>query len=182
MDITRNEIEDILSKIDNGEKILSYIEELERHLEHHHHDEDCDCGCHDHEEEEWEEIKTPYKNSLSVKDWEKLLKDNSLFTKDSLIILKRMRHIAAPTSSAELADMFGLGALYYSLECNKLEKRLIPVIKAENLEEKDYWSILFQCWRSKNMYNEQIYALRPELYEALGNIDLSTVPLRENEI
>lgn len=174
------EIRNILDGVKDGEKVLAYIESLEEHLQHHHHhDDDCDCGCHDDEEDEWKEIKTPYKNTLTVKEWEKLLKDKNIFTKDSLIVLKRMRHIAAPTTSMELADTFGLGAYYYSMETDKLAERLLPFVKAENLEKTEYWSVLFQGWETDA---ERCFAIRSELYEALGNVDLSDIPLRENEV
>ncbi|MCR5266533.1 MAG: hypothetical protein K6E29_08090 [Cyanobacteria bacterium RUI128] len=188
MVVTKEEVENILSGVKDGDKVLNYIAELEEHHhchchddEHeHHHEHHCDCGCEDEEEDEWEEIKTGYKNKLTVEDWEELLKDKDLFNKDALIILKRMRHVAAPTSSAELADMFGLGALYYSLEMGKLAKSLCEKLNIDYLEDIERWSVLFVGWNSKDLYNTQIYALRPELYEALGNTDLSAVPLRGN--
>ena len=201
------EIEKILTSVKDGDKVLEYIEELEEtvadledevedleneieeleeghhchcHDEEHHHDHSCDCGCED-EEDEWEEIKTNYKNELTVEDWEELLKDRELFDRDSLIILKRMRHVAAPTTSAELADMFGLGALYYSIEMGKLAERLCKKLSIDYLEDIERWVVLFQGWKAKDLYNKQIYALRPELYEALGNTDLSDIQLRGNE-
>lgn len=177
------EIKNILDNIKDGDKVISYIEELEEHImHHHHHDGECECTCHDHdEEEEWSEIKTPYKNNLSVKDWEKLLKDETIFTKDSLILMKRMRHIAAPTSSMELADMFGYGAMYYKNEAEKLEQRLTQKLIINNLDKNYYWAIIFDCWKNKNT-DEQIFALKAELYEAIGNIDMSNIPLREQKI
>lgn len=184
MHISKEEIEKILSDITDGEKVLDYINNLEEHLEHHcncDEDEcDCGCGCEDDEDEdnEWEEIKIDYENKLTVADWEELLKDRELFNKDALIILKRMRHIAAPTSSEELADMFGLGALYYSMEMNKLADRLVEKLGITNLQDIEHWTVLFHGWRSTQLYNTQIYALRPELYEAIGNVDLSGVQLR----
>ena len=87
------EIRNILDGVKDSEKVLAYIESLEEHLHHHHHhDDDCDCGCHDDEEDEWKEVKTSYKNKMRVKNWEKLLKDKNIFTKDSLIVLKRMSY------------------------------------------------------------------------------------------
>ena len=174
------EIKNILNGVKDGEKVIEYIEELEEHILHHlHHDDNCDCGCHDDDDDEWKEIKTPYKNILTVNDWEKLLQDENIFNRDSLIVLKRMRHIAAPTSSAELADTFGLGALYYSIEMDKLEERLLPFVEAENLDLIYRWAILFNGWET---VGERCFAIRPELYEALGNVDLSDIPLRENEV
>ena len=202
------EIKNILSEVKDGEKVLKYIDDLEEQIEeleeeiyeleddvndlekeseqHHHHDENCTCGCHDHhdhdEEDEWEEIKTPYKNELTVKDWEKLLKEPEIFTVDALKVMKRMRHIAAPTSSMELADMFGFGAMYYKTEAQNLEQRLAEKLRLTDLDKDYYWSILFDSWKNKNT-GEQIFALKPELYEALGNdTNLPNIKLRENEV
>ena len=205
-----NEIKKILEGVKDGEQVLSYIGELEEKVDilqkriedndegHHHechchdsHDESCHCHdgnhdegchCHDNEENEWEEIKTPYENKLTVKDWEELLKNDKIFTVDALKLVKRMRHIAAPVSYMELADTFGLGAVYYGVESCKLAIKLISFVNTDNLKEEEYWTILFNAWKSKNEYETEIYALRPELYEALGNVDLSKVPLREHEI
>ena len=79
----------------------------------------------------------------------------------------------------ELADTFGCGAVYYSLETDKLAERLLPFVKAENPEKTEYWSVLFQGWETDA---ERCFAILPELYEALGNVDLSDIPLRENEV
>ena len=178
---TIKDIENILQNVKDGDKIIEYIEKLQNkiaRLEEHcgHHHEDCECGCHHDEEDEWKEIKTPYKNSLTVNDWEMLLKDETVFDKEALIIMKRMRHVSAPTSSAELADMFGFGAMYYKMETEKLAKRVEQKLNIEDLKEYS-WSILFDGWEH-NESSEQIYALRSELYEALGNVDLSDISLR----
>ena len=184
MTITKQEIEKILSDVKDGNKILEYINHLEEHLEHHcdcNHEEHhhCDCGCEDDEEEyEWEEIKTEYESKLSVSDREELLKNPEIFNKDALIIMKRMRHIAAPTSSMELADTFGMGALYYSLELGKVADKIIKKLNLK-VNEGYNWAVLMKGWNSTQLYNKQIYALLSELYEALGNVDLSEVPLRE---
>jgi len=183
MNLSNEEIQNILNEVKNGDKILEYIEtlrnkiaHLEEHCEHHHHD-DCDCGCHhDNDEDDWQEIKTPYKNSLTVANWETLLKDETIFDKESLVIIKRMRHVAAPTSAAELADMFGFGAMYYKMETQKLAKKIEQKLNIKDLKEFS-WSILFDGWEN-NISSEKIFALRSELYEAVGNVDLSDIPLR----
>lgn len=196
MSITKEEVEEILSKVKDGNKVLEYIEEHYCHCndDEHHHDKDghchchddephhehhCDCGCEDEHDNEWKELDPKgYKSKLSVEDWEKLLQNKELFNEDSLIILKRIRHVAAPTSSAELADMFGYGAMFYSMELEKLSDKLAKKLEIKNLEKDEHWAILMNGWEGQ--YEEKIYALRPELYEALGNIDLSKVPLRMN--
>ena len=189
----RLELEQKLLSIKDGEEILEYIEELEEHRckcgeDGHHHDEDCDCGhhhddcdcgCHD-EDDEYEDITpklvTP---PLTVVQWEELLKDKSVFSEDSLIVVKRMRHVAAPMSYADLADMFGYGALYYSIEIEKLAKRLAEKLNILSIEKDDLWALIMNGWCDKSQYSDsRIFALRPELYEAIGNVDMSKVPLR----
>lgn len=177
MTITKEELASILSKVEDGEKVLDYINELEEDLEHHHH-HDCNCGCED-EEQEWDEITTGYKSNITVSEWENLLKDEDVFNKDSLIVLKRMRHVAAPTGTSELADMFGYGSLYYSFEMDKLETRIADKLGLD-INEMDKWAILFNGWQQKQS-TDRIYALLPELYEAIGNVDLSKIPLRTQE-
>lgn len=174
MSITKEEVEKILANVKDGNKVLEYINDLEEYCHC-----DCDCDCEDDEEEyEWEEIKTGYESTLSVSDWEELLKNPEIFNQDALKIMKRMRHIAAPTSSMELADTFGIGALYYSLESEKTAEKIIEKLGLKNVDKP--WAALFKGWNSTQLYNTRIYALLPELYEALGNVDLSSVPLREN--
>lgn len=182
----RLEIEKILISTEKGEEILEYIETLEanqckcddEHHNHHnhHHDKDCDCGCHDNEEE-WKEILSEQAlPDISVNDWEKLLKDDTIFTEDSRIIIKRMRHVASPMTFAELADMFGYGALYYSTEIDKLSKKICEVLNITQFENTDLWQILLNGWINSD--DTKIFALRPELYEAIGNVDFSNIPLR----
>lgn len=176
--ITKDEIKNILSKVNDGNKILEYINQLEEHLLSHHHG-NCDCGCDEHEEDdEWEKIETQYKNKISVKDWEELLKDETIFSKDALIVVKRMRHVATPVTYAELADMFGLGAMYYSLEMDKLSERIIKKLNID-IEKENYWAVLSECWSQKSL-DERVFGLTPALYEAIGNVDLSNIPLRGN--
>ena len=182
MKLSYKEIKTILKEQQNGSEIIDYIDtlqnklaHLEEHCEHHHH-ENCDCGCHNEDEDEWQEIKTPYKGNLTVKNWENLLNDENVFDKDSLVIIKRMRHVAAPTSAAELADMFGYGAMYYKMEIEKLAKKIEQNLNIDDLKEYS-WSILFDGWEHKES-SERIFALRSELYEAVGNVDFSNIPLR----
>lgn len=186
MTITKDEIKNILKNTEKGSEILDYIAELEENRckckngdghHHHHHDDECDCGCHDHDEE-WNELKlSEYNFQISVEDWEILLKDNTVFDKDALIIMKRMRHVSAPTTYAEIADMFGYGAVFYSMEIEKLSQKLIEELKITSLDKDNCWAVLLNCWENKET-EERIYALRPELYEAIGNVDFSNIPLR----
>ena len=192
--MNKEQIIKILNSVDGGNEILDYITELEDNqckceeeghhhhdegcdCEHHHHDGECDCGCHD-EDDDYEDITPKDAKKITVEQWEELLKDKTVFNEDSLIIVKRMRHVAAPVTSADLADMFGYGALYYSIETDKLAERIADKLKIK-VKDDELWSIVLNGWRDKSHYSDNmIYALRPELYEAIGNIDMSNVPLR----
>ena len=105
MGITREEIEEILANVEDGNKVLEYIEEhychchdeghkhdkdehCNCHDDEHHHEHHCDCGCEDDHDDEWKELDPKgYKSKLSVEDWEELLKNKELFSEDSLIIM-----------------------------------------------------------------------------------------------
>lgn len=182
MTITKDEVKKILSNVKDGDKILSYIEELEERLENHY---NCDCGNEDYEDDEdedkeWKEIKTNYESKISVSEWENLLKDPQVFNRDALTVLKRMRHVAAPTNSSELANMFGCGVLYYSLEIDKAANKIIKKLDLKNVDEDKPWVVLLKGWKPTKLYKSKIYALLPELYEAIGNVDLSDIPLTQN--
>ena len=75
-----------------------------------------------------------------------------------------------------ILPMFGFGAMYYKMETEKLAKRVEQKLHLKDLKEYS-WSILFDSWEN-NESSERIYALRSELYEALGNVDLSNISLR----
>ena len=192
--MNKEQIIKILNSVDGGNEILDYITELEDNqckceeeghhhhdeecdCEDHHHDGECDCGCHD-EDDDYEDITPKDVKKITVEQWEELLKDKTVFNEDSLIIVKRMRHVAAPVTSADLADMFGYGALYYSIETDKLAERIADKLKIK-VKDDELWSIVLNGWRDKSHHSDnRIYALRPELYEAIGNVDMSKVPLR----
>ena len=192
------EISDILKNVEGKEKVLEYIGDLENEIDELDEErqeleekieeledelDELESESDDSNKPDWEKIEVPYENKLTVKDWEELLKNPEIFTYDSLKVMKRMRHIAAPTTSVELEIAFGKGVLFYGLEANKLAERLkqLPNVDASKLKSIQYWAILFDGWQDTSNYNTQIFALRPELYEALGNVDLSGIPLREEK-
>lgn len=130
------------------------------------------------------EVKTSYVNKMTVEDWDKLLKDETIFNRDSLIVLKRMLHGGnKATSSTSLSIKFGGSALYYSLEMDKLEERLLPYVNAENVPSTDRWTILFKGY-SDTIYSPmaETFKIRPELYEALLKLDLSDLPLYDERM
>ena len=180
--LTIEKIESILKNVKNGSEIVEYIKELEEHKckcndkDHHHDHDDCDCGCHDHEEE-WVEIEDKFPKDLTVEQWEKILLDKTCFSEDEKKLLKRFRHVAMQTSAYELADEFGGGGAYWYNELiknigNNVAKKLglNEYINAEN------WFILFKCW-NKPSEDIRYYGLKSELYEAIGNVDMSNVDL-----
>ena len=123
-------------------------------------------------------LKTFYQSELSVSDWENLLQDKDIFTKDVLIVLKRIKHVATPTNSAKLATVFGGSTLYYSNQiynaAKKIKDKLQLLVKNECV-----WAILLDGYEGE--ITEKVFVLLPELNEALENIDLSDIPLKNDK-
>lgn len=130
------------------------------------------------------EVKTSYVNKMTVEDWDKLLKDETIFNRDSLIVLKRMMHGGNKAiSTTSLSINYGGSVLYYSFEMDKLEERLLPYVDAENVPSTDRWTILFKGYDDAGLsIVAETFKIRPELYEALLKLDLSDLPLYDEKM
>ena len=130
--------------------------------------------------DEWFPID--YNPGFSVNEWVDLLKNEDVFTKSSLAIMKRMKDIGGQATCTELAEKYGESKNYYSVGSTSLAKRIVtltgcPVFQG-NIENSRYWPILYVGKNaSKENNGAYIWKLRKELSEALEKIDLSDVPL-----
>lgn len=126
---------------------------------------------------------TDYTPGFSVEDWVKLLKDPEVFTTSNLEIMARFQDFGGVATCKQLSDKYGESANFYNSGSSYLAKRIhektnCPVM-AENTENSRWWPILYRGRynEDKNVSGVYIWKLRPELVEALKQVDLSAVKL-----
>ena len=134
--------------------------------------------------ENW--FPTDYTPGFSVDDWVKLLNDPEVFTTSNLEIMARFQDFGGVATCKQLSDKYGESANFYNSGSSYLAKRIYektncPVM-AENTENSRWWPILYLgCYNEdKNVSGVYIWKLRPELAEALTQVDLSAVKLYAN--
>lgn len=132
------------------------------------------------ESEEW--FPQDYHPGLTVDKWLELLGDRTIFTEDSLEIMKRMKDIGGEATCSELAETYGKSANFYNRGSSALAERIAkrtgcPVMKKDS-RHKRWWPILYVGkWVQDDRSGTYIWKLRPELSDALDQIDLSHIEL-----
>lgn len=123
-----------------------------------------------------------YTPGLSVRQWVELLGDSSVFTQNSLEIMKRLKDYGGEAACKQLSDKYGQDPNFYRIGSSFLGKRIAektgcPLLQ-ENAENAKWWSILY-VGRYADTQEESAYIwkLRDELREALEQVDLSNIPL-----
>lgn len=132
--------------------------------------------------EEWFPNLEQYNPNLTKTDWLDLLKDPGVFTKQSLEVVKRIFDYGGQATCKQLSLKYGKDPFFYNRESWQLAQRVAkktacPIIE-ENNENSKWWPILyFGKYADKKSEGNYIWKLRPELQEALQEIDLSEVQL-----
>ena len=126
---------------------------------------------------------TDYTPGFSVEDWVKLLNDPEIFTTSNLEIMARILDFGGAATCKQLSNKYGEHENFYNSGSSKLADRIhkktnCPVM-AENTENSRWWPILYlgRYNEDKNVSGVYIWKLRPELAEALKQVDLSGVKL-----
>lgn len=128
-----------------------------------------------------------YTPGLSVDDWERLLRDEEVFTEGSLEIMKRMMDCGGQASCTKLSNKYGKNFNFYNAGSTSLARRVIqktgcPVMSREE-ENSKLWPILYVGrYAKKEEEGSYIWKLREELAEALTRIDLSHITLYANKL
>ncbi len=128
-----------------------------------------------------------YTPGLSVDDWERLLRDEEVFTEGSLEIMKRMMDCGGQASCTKLSNKYGKNFNFYNAGSTSLARRVIqktgcPVMSREE-ENSKLWPILYVGrYAKKEEEGFYIWKLREELAEALTRIDLSHIILYANTL
>lgn len=126
-----------------------------------------------------------YEPGLVKSAWKKLMKDETVFTPESLTILRRMAAFGGEASCTELAERYGETKNFYNSGSSALAKRVAektgcPLYKDEK-GKVWYWPVLyFGRMAKKGEHGQYIWRLRTELAEALRET-FSDVPTSVHE-
>lgn len=136
-------------------------------------------------ENDW--FPADYDPGFSVEEWKKLLNDSQIFNTVSLEIVKRLLYFEEDGATCtQLANEFGETTNFYKNGSSALAERIVnatscPVIKRENGSIR-WWAVLYLGKSaSKEDAGSYLWKLRPELAEALKQIDLSAAKLYADE-
>lgn len=119
---------------------------------------------------------------LSVEDWSKLLKDETVFTTGALEIMKRMKDYGGMASCTQLAVKYGETKNFYNSGSVALARRVCEATGV-NPDTRDdgstqWWTILYTGRDAgKDEDGSFIWKLRDELSAALDKTDLSGIEL-----
>ena len=124
-----------------------------------------------------------YTPGFSIAAWVELLNDSEVFTASSLEIMRRMKDFGGVATCKQLSDKYGETVNFYNAGSSALAKRIhlktkCPVYASET-EDSRWWPILYtgQWNESNGVAGSYFWKLRPELSEALEQIDFSNVRL-----
>ena len=123
---------------------------------------------------DWFPAADVYSPGLSVVKWMELLTNSSVFTQNSLEVIKAFYDIGGAATCSELAEKYGHDAMHYSGIITGLAKRVqretnCPMIPEEFSDNSKWWTILFVGKRAeKEQAGVYIWKLRAELMEALA--------------
>lgn len=127
-----------------------------------------------------------YSPNIMTETWLSLLADETVFSTNSLEIMKRIKDYGGMATCTQLSIKYGETKNFYNAGSSSLAKRVAnktgcPVLTTNN-ENSKWWPILY-VGRSadKNTEGTYIWKLRDELSEALDQFDLSKISLYANE-
>ena len=130
--------------------------------------------------EKW--LGTEFDPGLSEEDWERLLKDESVFTPSALEIIARMKDFGGEATCKQLSLKYGEEPNFYNAGSTSLAQR---VCKAANLQpfvredgSTQWWTVLYTGrYADKEEEGNFVWRLREELSAALDKVDLGKVKL-----
>lgn len=119
---------------------------------------------------------------LSIEDWSKLLKDETVFTTGALEIMKRMKDYGGMASCTQLAVKYGETKNFYNSGSVALARRVCEATGVNPNTREDgttqWWTILYTGRDAgKDEDGSFIWKLRDELSAALDKADLSGIEL-----
>ena len=134
------------------------------------------------ENNDWYPSKREYDPGIKEKQWEELVRDKSIFTKNSLITFACIQNATCGTCTG-MAKQYGISANFYNTNVWQTGKRIadklkIPLVLRESGNEK-YWPV---CCLGRYVKDGFEYKIRPELKAAFNKTGvLKGVKLMEVE-
>lgn len=127
-----------------------------------------------------------YSPNITTETWLSLLEDETVFTADSLKIMKRIKDYGGAATCKQLSIKYGEATNFYNVGSSSLAKRVARAtecpIMSTNTSNSKWWPILyFGRYADKSTEGIYIWKLRDELNEALEQFDLSEIPLYASE-
>lgn len=123
-----------------------------------------------------------YDPGLTIDDWNKLLKDETVFTTGALEIMKRLKDYGGMASCTQLAIKYGETKNFYSSGSAALARRvceatgITPALREDGSSQ--WWTVLYTGRDAvKDEEGSFVWKLRDELSAALDKTDLSGVEL-----
>ena len=125
---------------------------------------------------------TDFDPGLSVEDWSKLLKDETVFTTGALEIMKRMKDYGGMASCTQLAVKYGETKNFYNSGSVALARRVCESTSVTPNTRDDgstqWWTVLYTGRNAgKDEDGSFVWKLRDELSAALDKADLSGIEL-----
>ena len=120
------------------------------------------------ETKDWYPSKREYDPGIKEKQWEELVRDESIFTKNSLVTFACIQNATSGTC-AGMAKQYGRSANFYNTNVWQTGKRIadklkIPLVLRESGNEK-YWPV---CCLGRYVKDGFEYKIRPELEAAFN--------------
>lgn len=117
---------------------------------------------------DWYPSKREYDPGIKEKQWEELVRDKSIFTKNSLVTFACIQNATSGTC-AGMAKQYGRSANFYNTNVWQTGKRIadklkIPLVLRESGNEK-YWPV---CCLGRYVKDGFEYKIRPELEAAFN--------------
>ncbi|MCM1328623.1 MAG: AAA family ATPase [Ruminococcus sp.] len=128
---------------------------------------------------------TDYEPKLTVDDWVRLLADSTVFTNESLEIMKRMKDYGGAATCTQLAEKYGENFNFYNSGSVALARRVAEKTSCPLMKREDgspiWWTVLYIGRNANNDENgSYLWRLRDELSEALEKVDLNSINLCTN--
>ena len=140
------------------------------------------------EEGSWWPAKEEYDPGITKDDWVGYLKTDGLLSDNMLAVLKRMKDIGGAATCTQLSQKYGEKMGFYLSNGPSAADRIAkvsgcPLMPGRGGSNKNrLWPVLFVGKEAPDdVSGTFIWRLRPELSDALDEVDLSRIPLYATE-